>query len=82
MKQPLLPSANWITGQFHEAVLSLTITFGLAFSGASQATEPFEVRRAEAAFVRRPVRICATEVIAFALQQAPLQFGRISFGFP
>jgi hypothetical protein len=62
MNQPLPPSANRITGQFHEAVLFLAITFGLAFSAASQTTEPFEVRRAEAAFEELPV-LNANEIL-------------------
>ena len=50
------------TGQLHETVLSLTITLGLAFSGAAQTTQPVEVRRAEAAFEELPV-LNASEIL-------------------
>jgi hypothetical protein len=46
---------GWITGQLQEALLCLTLTLGLAFPVAAQTTEPFEVRRAEAAFEELPV---------------------------
>jgi hypothetical protein len=50
------------TGQLHETVLSLTITLGLAFSGAAQTTQPVEVRRAEAVFEELPV-LNASEIL-------------------
>jgi hypothetical protein len=50
------------TGQLRETVLCLTITLGLAFSGAAQTTQPFEVRRAEAVFEELPV-LNASEIL-------------------
>ena len=50
------------TGHLHETVLCLTITLGLAFSGAAQTTQPFEVRRAEAVFEELPV-LNASEIL-------------------
>jgi hypothetical protein len=50
------------TGQLRETVLRLTITLGLAFSGAAQTTQPFEVRRAEAVFEELPV-LNASEIL-------------------
>jgi hypothetical protein len=53
---------SWITGQLQEVVLCLTLTLGLAFSVAAQTTEPFEVRRTEAAFEELPV-LNASEIL-------------------
>jgi hypothetical protein len=53
---------SWITDQLQGEVLCLAIMLGVAFPVAAQTTEPFEVRRAEAAFEELPILI-ASEIL-------------------
>jgi hypothetical protein len=53
---------SWITGELQEAVLCLTFMLGVAFPLAAQTAEPFEVRRAEAAFEELPL-LNASEIL-------------------
>jgi hypothetical protein len=50
--------------------LLLTISLGLAYAGAAQTTEPFEVRRAEAAFEELPV-LNASEILGPEILAGP-----------